>query len=40
MSGDDRKNKIKKILEETGRVLGGGAGEGRVVVLRFPISTS
>jgi tetratricopeptide (TPR) repeat protein len=36
MSGDDRKNKIKKILEETGRVLGGGAGEGRVVVLRFP----
>ena len=36
MDADVRKNAIKKVLSETGKVLGGAAGSNRLVVLRFP----
>ncbi len=36
MSGDARKEAIKKLLASTGGILGGSGGANRLVVLRFP----
>ena len=36
MDADVRNQAIKKVLGETGKVLGGSAGSNRLVVLRFP----